>query len=876
MDILDLPADLKQRLRDGIVNIVAQQAEKVTGEKTARVIRQLSSQAAFYNAFDKAMVSALERFRTAYTSVDEDLVEAVITDGVFWQSKDVRQALMTMINRPGSWLVSERETVIQHFVDVLPKRINRKRVDKTVTFFLCCVLEELWTLPGVSEIREIYSLQFQKLSTEAAHRQAALLEAHLQATTQLSADVREALLHLATTLEQRVLALPPSQPALPNAHPYHNLFQPDYSRFIGRQKELDWLRRRLSPSDRAWQIVIAGIGGVGKSALALALADDYRERYNELPPEERFEAIIWVSAKEEVLTITGREKSAPAGLIFSTLEDMYTTIAQTLEREDITRALPEERDHLVQKALSTQRTLLIVDNLEGVTDEKVRTFLYKLPVSTKCIITSREWLDVAAVLKLTGLTSEEADHLITEEATAREVKLNVLEREQLFKRTAGLPLPIKLSVARMASSETFDQVIRWLGNATGDLPEYCVKGQIEIARQRDSNAWKLLLACSLFDQYAGASREALGFSADLALADRDDGLTLLQRLCLLNRDDGDRFWMLPMVQGYAGAELTRADFYESLTETWLSWLLRFAQEHGLDLELHIEKAQRVGAEYPHLLSAFRWCREHDRWETLIRLVEGTCFYPYLVGLFSEFREMLEAAVQVIRIRHDEQNERFEGRFMRQLARPFRVQGEYEKALEYLAKAEEIARRYEEEVELGRAAYIRSTILSKQGHLLEAEQLVREMLEVGERLNSLELKASAAYRFSEFEAKKLAFDKSLQWLEQGDQWCGELGWKRQLAWNLYLQGTILLMRRDTTASEQSLMQSLDMATSWSERRLMAHNKHRLAQVYADTGRLQLALQTAEEARDLCERLGVAVELAEVEELLRTLPGKNGNE
>ena len=65
----------------------------------------------------------------------------------------------------------------------------------------------------------------------------------------------------------------------------------------------------------------------------------------------------------------------------------------------------------------------------------------------------------------------------------------------------------------------------------------------------------------------------------------------------------------------------------------------------------------------------------------------------------------------------------------------------------------------------------------------------------------------------------------------------------------------------------------MTTSWNERRLMARNEYGLAQVYADTDRLQFALEMAQEARDLCERLGMFVELAEVEELLRTLPGKD---
>ena len=871
---MDLPDDLEQRLRDGIVETVARLAEKVPGgNKTSRVIRQLSTQAAFYTAFDTAITSARSRFVAEYTPRDEDLVEAIIYDGKFWESQDVRQALITMIQRPGSWTVNEREIVIQHFADVLPKRINRERVGKTVTFLLQCIVEELWTLPGISEIREIYNLQFQKIDAEAARKQIGLLEAQLQATTQLSGDVREGLLQLANILEQRLLAAPQIQPVLPSPRPYHNLFQPDYTRFVGRQHELEWLRRRLSPQDRAWQMVIDGIGGAGKSALALAIAHEYRERYSELSPEERFEAIIWITAKEEILTIQGRKPSSPLGLISRTLEDMYTTIAQALEREDITRAIPGEQDQLVQKALSAQRTLLIVDNMESVTDERVQSFLYNLPVSTKCIITSREWIDVAAVLKLTGLPFEEAEHLINEEATIRDVNLNDAQRQQLYKRTAGLPLPIKLSVARMASGETFEQVIRWLGNATGDLPEYCVKGQIDIAHQRDPNAWKLLLACSLFNQDAGVTREALGYVADLSIADRDDGLTVLQRLTLLIRDDDDRFWVLPMVQGYAGAELLKEDCREELTERWLDWSLEFTKKYGINLEFHVEKAHTVGLEYLNLLNAIRWCYEHEQWETMLQLAEETSSYLYLSGLFGELRVMLEDAVKAAKII---QNEQFEERFIYRLGMLSRVQGQQEKALtEYLDKAEEIAIRYKDEAELGWINHTRSHILYSQGRLVEAERAIETTLRIGEQFNDLQMKAWAVQQLSTLESHKQRFDQALEWLDRGDTWCREVDWSRGLAWIMYRRGTILIQQGNTVDAESLLEQSLSKAVSWSERRLIAHNKYSLAQVYALTNRVQLARQTAKEAYNLYERLGMTVKLTEVEELLRTLPGDGFN-
>lgn len=861
-----------------MVEFVARQAEKIPGgRKTARIIRQLSSQANFYRAFDQAIPAALNRFRAEYTVQDEDLVEAILTKSNLWHSKDVRQALMTMLNRPGSWLADEQETLAQHFSDILPSRVNRERVDKAVTYFFGCVLKELWALPGIREVREIYSLQFQKIDADAAQKQIALLEAQLRATTQLSDDVRQGLLQLATSLEQRLLTALPLQIPLQSPLPYHNLPQPDYTNFVGRRKELDWLRQHLSPDDRVWQIAIAGIGGVGKSSLALAVASFYCEHYNELSPEERFEALIWITAKEEVLTIQGRKKSALPGLIFRTLEDMYTTIAQTLQREDITRAAPQEQDRLVHRALRTRRTLLIVDNLESIIDERVRTFLYNVPPPTKCMITSREWVDIAAPLKLTGLSFAEAEHLIIEEAGAQTVKLDVMERQRLIERTAGLPLPLKLSVARMASGETLDQVIRWLGNySAGDLPDYCVKGQIERAHQLDLNAWKLLLACSLFNQEMGASREALGFIADLSLVERDDGLTLLQRLSLLNCTEEGRFAMLLMVQEYAGAELIRTDFGAWMTERWLTWLLEFTEHNGATLDFYIERSQIVSLEYPNLLSAIRWGYKHERWREVVQLAEGTWFYSYLIGLFGDLRETLQAAVQAARMLQDEQRE---GRFTSRLVLPFWAQGQftgaYTKELtEYLDKAQEIAIRYNNDTNLGFALHSRVDVLFDQGHVVAAEQLAKTVLELGRKVGNTELKILGTYRIALLEAKKEQFDNAVACLDQCDQWCAELGWKRRSAWILYYRGVILTQQGKMHAAEISLKQSLHMALSWNERRLIALNKVELARVYWDTQQMQSASQMAQEAHDICERLGMALESTK-EELLQKLLEKDEN-
>src|SRR5687768_8228019 len=67
--------------------------------------------------------------------------------------------------------------------------------------------------------------------------------------------------------------------------PRHNLPPRDYEQFVGRQKELADVRRLLQPypKSRYHLVTIDGIGGIGKSALALETAYAFRDTHAALP-----------------------------------------------------------------------------------------------------------------------------------------------------------------------------------------------------------------------------------------------------------------------------------------------------------------------------------------------------------------------------------------------------------------------------------------------------------------------------------------------------------------------------------------------------------------------------------------------------------------
>jgi LuxR family glucitol operon transcriptional activator len=648
-DILDLiPKSLQQQALDALVDLVSGQAKKLLGEQASNKIKKLKSDASFAQAFREGLCRAAERFVQEYEQEDEDLVAAIAADESFFQNEQVQKALLTIIKKPGTYLVDERETVLRSFKTVLPGRKNRQRVDRAVTAFLKCLAEEMWTLP---ELQPIYSLQFQRMTAEATRQQVKLQAAQLQATIGLSVDIREALMQLTDTMGQQKLLSSPDALALP-APPkvYHNLPQPDYGTFIGREEELAQVHCILRPYPHSQHalVTIDGIGGIGKSALALEVVHRYLRDYDRLSSEERFEAIIWTSAKSSVLTADG---IAPRQQITRTLDDIYATIAVTLEREGITRARPEEQDELVTKALTRQRTLLIVDNLETVDDERVNAFLRELPAPTKAIVTTRHRLDVAYPVRLKGMPKADGLALIAQECEKKGMTLTEAEAGNLYDRTGGVPLAIVWSVAQMGYGYSPEAVLRRLGDAKGDIARYCFEGVVD--RIRGNMAHRLLMALSVFA--TDASREALGYVADLAELDRDDGLAELDKLSLLNRQAG-RFSLLPLTRSYLASELERMpQFDQSAFERMLTYYKQLVApppevQVGIpywDGLLNRAGEQSLEQESSNLTHVIRRALDQGRYAPSLDLFLYIVHFLYRWGLWDErlrlSREMCQAA-----------------------------------------------------------------------------------------------------------------------------------------------------------------------------------------------------------------------------------------
>lgn len=637
-DIVDLiPQSLKRQAVDAAVDFVSDQAKKFLSDEFSNKIKKLRSDAAFQAAFAEGLQRAANRFASEYAVEDEDVVATLVADKTFFQNQEIQQALLAILKKPGIYLAEEQEVVAQSFDSVLPTRLNRERVNRAVIFFLKCLAEEVWNLP---ELRPAYELQFQRMTAEAIREQVNLQRTQLQATAALSTDIRDALLQLTDAIAERKLLPGGDTLALPVPKKvYHNLSRPDYERFVGRKAELSQIGQLLLPKTRHFVVTIDGIGGIGKSALALEVAHSYLRYYDRLPEEERFEAIIWTSAKQTVLTGEGIATRSQA---LRTLDDIYTTIAVTLEREDITRARADEQDELTRHALAQQRTLLIVDNLETVDDERVMTFIREVPDPTKVIVTTRHRLDIAYPVRLVGMNEADALILIADEAKKKGVTLTSDEARRLYQRTGGVPLAIVWSVAQMGFGYGVEAVLTRLGQPTSDIAKFCFEGAVE--RIKSKPTYKLLLALSLFA--TDASREALGYVADLPELDRDEGLVELEKLSLINKING-RFQLLPLTKSFALAESILD--WDNLRQRWLNWATEFIKSLGVGSEVQLAaRFDEIDLENENIKGILQYAYDNWIWLTILRICRLMGWYWYSRGQWIDQRYWLERTIEATR------------------------------------------------------------------------------------------------------------------------------------------------------------------------------------------------------------------------------------
>ena len=369
--------------------------------------------------------------------------------------------------------------------------------------------------------------------------------------------------------------------------------------FVGREAELNAVLQSLQPNSRTFIIGIEGIGGVGKSALAIELS--YRCIETDL-----FEAVVWISAKESILTLHGIEPIIPEA---KTLSDILITIGTSLGNPTIGNLSIQDQIRRAYQLLARQTTLLVLDNFESLSRNEqldILDFLRKSPITLKIIITSRERVAEGQIIRIQGLSFTESNALLEWDAQQKNIQLTTDQNKYLVDLTGGLPLALlwvhgQIAVLGYSVTQVLDRL-----SLDVNIPilQYCFNHSWNLLRHKTENKVLFILAL----QPEAVSREAL---ENIAGIEDDDNFEIaisdLLQLTLIEREpDRDYFSILPLTRRYIRtqfasdrkfikqAELKSAQYYVRL----LAQKSDFKEWRGYD-ELLLNRN--------NILNAAQWC-----------------------------------------------------------------------------------------------------------------------------------------------------------------------------------------------------------------------------------------------------------------------------
>jgi len=411
-------------------------------------------------------------------------------------------------------------------------------------------------------------------------------------------ELRETLLCIKANPEKVVVRVPTaffiSEEKLPlsrlaNLPPAE--YDPDGG-FIGRREDLVKVERLLL-GDTHRVVTISGAGGVGKSALARRICTNLLLK--DIAP---FDAIIWVSAKEEKLTVAGIEPIDPSVRNF---ESVLDSILETFGWLDDMRLSLERKIASVEVILKAgdKGILLVVDNLETIRDEQIIEFIKDFPQPNKVLITSRMGLgEVERRYPLKEMTTKDAVVLLRTVAREKSVEglatLPDSNLEVLVERMSRYPLAIKWVVGQVALGRDINVAMGNLTSSTGDVARFCFD---HIFRNLLSEEPRKVLY-ALAANETPLSRGILSHVTNMPADSLDDAIrkltiaSLIIPIQLKSEYSGieTRYELLPLTRNYMFAQL------QIDARTYAEIKSRMHQVENL-----LEEAEKAGKQYRYSL-----------------------------------------------------------------------------------------------------------------------------------------------------------------------------------------------------------------------------------------------------------------------------------
>lgn len=320
---------------------------------------------------------------------------------------------------------------------------------------------------------------------------------------------------------------------------------PEFSRLFGVDAARRNLAEQLRDESGPGFISIEGLGGIGKTALARAVA-------HTLAHDSHFEGISWVSARQTWLNDQGIILDAPDAA--TSLVDIVNRLATQLGLAELAGLTVSEKLERLALFLGSSRYLIIIDNLESVSDvDALLPALMPLARPARFLLTSRESMSrypVVSCFKVPSLLLDDSRALIESELRrhGQDTALTRQEVAALHEVIGGAPLALKLVASQMSRwplSVLLDDMRRAHRNAPGSLYTFIYQRSwlalgddarrlllslLTIAPDGEDIDWLRLMSFLPPDEFDAALAQLLAYSLLLPVGSPDAPRYRLHRL----------------------------------------------------------------------------------------------------------------------------------------------------------------------------------------------------------------------------------------------------------------------------------------------------------------------------------------------------------
>jgi len=642
--------------------------------------------------------------------------------------------------------------------------------------------------------------------------------------------------------------------------------------FVGREDELKTVLQSLQPNSRTFIIGIEGIGGVGKSALAIEVSHRCIE-------DDLFASVIWISSKESILTVHGIEPIIPEA---KSLSDILITIGTSLGNPTIGNLSIQDQIKRAYNLLSRQTTLLILDNFESLSKEEqhdILDFLRRSPITIKAIVTSRERVTEGQIIRLQGLSAEESNALLKWDAQQKNIQLTHDQNKHLVDLTGGLPLALlwvqgQIAVLGYSVTQVLDKLKL---DANIPILQYCFNHSWNLLRNNNEN--KLLFILALLPE--AVSRDAL---QEISGIDDDDDLDvalsdLLQLTLVEHEPHRSYFNILPLTRRYIRtqfgsdrkfikqAELKIAQHYVKL----LAQKSSFKEWRGYD-ELLLDRN--------NILSAAQWCyksiqKKQTTSKSMPKKTRGIA--EILVQIGIQFGSVLwqrafwydrltlaHAALNAANLLSDWKSA---STFARNISWIYFYQGDYLRALHWAEEALLATTKTDDKLLIAAAKRSLGTVELRLGNFDRSEKLLRDVLKTSEEFAGddygIYSKGFAQYGLGDLEYERGNIKSAGEWYQKAlETWQNPIRKDpvRHISYALNGLGFVALKQKKYEDAKRFFMDGIQSAEEFGRVDELAKGQLGLASIYFETkADLKTALVLVNESTESFQQQGMQYEI-----------------